>query len=130
MEEAVFRRTPNSGDIPDLNTLHLDVLDSTLSTLTDCKVGFVQHEVIRKVGAEHPRIAQFLWRSTLIEAAIFRQWVTNIGGRNAYSRIAHLLCEAAVRLQAVGFSDGVTCRFPVTQAAMQPAFLSCTRTEP
>jgi len=112
---------PIPGDIPDLNSLHLDVLDATLSTLTTCKVGFVQHEVVKTVCAEYPRIAEFLWRSTLIDAAIFRQWVTNVGGRSAYSRIAHLLCETIVRLQAIGLSDGVTCSFPVTQQELGDA---------
>src|SRR5690349_4956985 len=32
------------GDIPDLLSLHLDVLDNSLGTLTPCKVGFIQHE--------------------------------------------------------------------------------------
>ena len=109
------------GDIPDLYSLHLDVLDSTLGTLTDCKVAFIQHEVLRKICDENPRIAQFLWRCTLIEAANFRQWVTNIGGRNAYSRIAHLLCELVVRLRVVGLSNGVTWNFPVTQAELGDA---------
>ncbi len=109
------------GDFPDLHSLHLDVLDSTLGTLTDCKVVFVQHEVIREVCDENRRIAAFLWRCTLIDAAISRQWVTNLGGRNAYSRVAHLLCETVVRLQAVGLSDGITWSFPVTQVELGDA---------
>ena len=35
------------GDIPDLQSLQLKVLDSSLGTLTACKVGFIQHEVLR-----------------------------------------------------------------------------------
>ncbi len=35
---------------------------------------------------------------TLVEASIFREWVVNIGRRDARSRIAHLLCEFAYRL--------------------------------
>ena len=35
------------GDIPDLQSLHLKVLDNSIVTLTPCRVGFIQHEVIR-----------------------------------------------------------------------------------
>src|SRR5688572_28045532 len=34
------------GDIPDLQSLHLRVLDRSLGTLTACQVGFIQHEVL------------------------------------------------------------------------------------
>src|SRR3954467_13006142 len=35
------------GDIPDLLSLHLDVLDNSLGTITPCKVGFIGHETLR-----------------------------------------------------------------------------------
>jgi hypothetical protein len=42
---------------------------------------------------QYPRIGLALWRDTMIDAAIYRQWLTNVGRRSAYARIAHLLCE-------------------------------------
>src|ERR1700754_2939600 len=35
------------GDIPDLHSLHLNVMDCSLLTMSPCTVGFVEHEVIR-----------------------------------------------------------------------------------
>ena len=109
------------GDIPDLQSLHLDVLDSTLFTLTPCKVAFVAHDNIKALCDQNSRVARYLWRSSLIEAAILRQWVTNLGGSNAYGRVAHLLCELIVRFKSVGLSDGVTCHFPITQPELADA---------
>src|SRR5215207_8227501 len=60
------------GDIPDLQSLHLTVLDTTLGTITPCKVGFIQHEVLRELCERNPRIASAFWRETLIDASIFR----------------------------------------------------------
>src|SRR5215204_4140287 len=88
------------GDIPDLQSLHLEVLDSSLGTLTPCRVGFIQHEALHELCDHHPRIASALWRETLIDASIFQDWTANIGRREAYGRIAHILCELIVRLQA------------------------------
>ena len=109
------------GDIPDLQSLHLEVLDISLGTLTPCKVGFIQHEVLQGLCDRNPRIAKALWRETLIDAAIFREWTVNVGRREAYSRIAHILCELTVRLQAVGLTQDHTCKIPITQSEFADA---------
>jgi len=69
----------------------------------------------------HFRIASALWRETLIDAAIFREWMLSIGRRDAYARIAHLLCELLVRLKAVGLAENHTCKLPITQAQIGDA---------
>lgn len=104
-----------AGDIPDLQSLHLAVLDNSLGTITACKVGFVQHEALRAICERFPRIAAALWRATLIDAAIFREWMTNIGRRQAYARMAHLLCEIVMRMRAVGLARDHSCDLPMTQ---------------
>ena len=70
-----------AGDIPDLYSLHLKVLDSSIGTLTTCRVGFITHDDLRDLCNRHPRITAALWRETLINAAIFREWMLNIGRR-------------------------------------------------
>ena len=104
------------GDIPDLQSLHLRVLDTSLGTITPCKVGFIRHEVLHDLCGRYPRIAGALWRQTLIDAAVFREWMASIGQREAYHRIAHLLCEMMVRMRAVGLTQDHTCDVPITQA--------------
>jgi CRP-like cAMP-binding protein len=104
-----------AGDVPDLQSVHLQTLDSSLGTITASKVGFIQHETLRDVCERFPRIAAALWRATLIDAAIFREWMTNIGRRQAYARMAHLLCEMVVRMRAVGLAQDHSCDLPMTQ---------------
>ncbi len=103
------------GDIPDLQSLHLQVMDHNLKTLTPCKVTFISHESIEALTQECPRVGAVMWRDTLIDAAIFREWMLGIGRRSAYTRIAHLLCEVFIRLRAVGLANGFECEFPITQ---------------
>ena len=109
------------GDVPDLQSLHLKVLDVSLGTITPCTVGFIQHEAVRDLCARYPRLAGAFWRETLIDAAIFREWMASIGRREAYARIAHLFCEMLVRLKSVGLAEGDTCDFPITQAEIGDA---------
>jgi len=89
------------GDIPDLQSLHLKVLDTSVGTITPCSVGFIPHEALHDICIRHPRIMSAFWRETLIDSAIFREWMTSMGQREAYGRIAHLLCEMLVRMRAV-----------------------------
>lgn len=110
-----------AGDTPDLQSLHLDVLDNGVSTLTPCKVGFISHSVLRDLCSRFPRIASALWRSTLIDASIVRAWTASIGQRDGYSRMAHLLCEFMVRNRAVGLARGQSCDFPITQRELGDA---------
>ncbi len=110
-----------AGDIPDLQSLHLKVLDISIGTITTCRVGFVTHEVLHDLCTRFPRLAAAFWRETLIEGAIFREWVTNVGRREAYNRMAHLLCEMLVRLRAVGLAEDYSCDLPITQVEFADA---------
>jgi CRP-like cAMP-binding protein len=105
-----------SGDVPDLQSLHLKVLDNSISTISACSVGFIAHEDLREICERFPRITAAFWRETLIDGAIFREWVTNVGQREGVSRMAHVLCELILRLRAVGLVEGHTCDLPITQA--------------
>jgi CRP-like cAMP-binding protein len=109
------------GDLPDLQSLHLTVLDISIGTITPCKIGFMQHETARDLCERFPRIGSAFWRETLIQAAVFREWVTNVGRREAYGRIAHLLCEMVVRMRAVGLVENYTCELPMTQNELADA---------
>ena len=110
-----------SGDIPDLQSLHMEVMDHTLATIAPSKVAFIPHAAVRKLTHEQPRIADAFWRDTLIDASIFREWIINVGSREAYSRIAHLLCEIFIRMRAVGLVTGNRFELPLTQAEIADA---------
>jgi CRP-like cAMP-binding protein len=109
------------GDIPDLQSLHLDVMDHGLGTLIPSKVGFIQHDDLRGLCRRCPRIGDVFWRDTLIDAAVFREWMVGIGRRSAYTRIAHVLCELLVRFRAVGLANGHDIELSVTQAEIGDA---------
>lgn len=109
------------GDTPDLQSIHLSVMDHSLGALTKCKVASIPHDAVRTLIRAHPRIGEVLWRDTLIDAAIFREWMVGIGRRDAYARIAHLFCELFARLQLIGLTEGNSCEMPLTQAEIGDA---------
>ena len=108
------------GDMPDLQSLHLDVLDFGVCAITPCAIGFIQHDAIHRLCERHPRITSAFWRQTLIDASVYREWIIN-SRREAYSAMAHLLCEMIVRLQAVGLAGAFSCHLPMTQSEFADA---------
>lgn len=109
------------GDIPDIHSLLIEQMDHNLGTLTPSIVGLIPHEAVRSLTRTYFRIAEAFWRETLIEAAIYREWMVGIGRRSAPSRIAHLFCEFVVKMTAIGLSDGKTCELPLTQPEIADA---------
>lgn len=93
------------GDILDLSSLLLGKLDHGIGTLTPVEVAPIAHATLLGWIEQHPGLGRTLWRDTLVDAAVFREWVVNIGRRPALARTAHLLCELVTRLRAVGLED-------------------------
>ena len=56
-----------------------------------------------------------------MEGAAFREWVLNVGRREAYPRMAHILCELLVRLKTIGLADEHACDLPITQGEFADA---------
>jgi len=106
------------GDIPDLQSLHLKVMDHSLMALTPIQAAMVPHEALLAITRAYPGIAAAFWRDTLIDAAVFREWLAGVGRRSAHQRIAHLLCEVYVRLRSVGLAQKDSFELPVTQAEL------------
>ena len=104
------------GDGPDLHSLHLKLLDSDVWAITDARLAFMAHADLRALNRAHPRLGEVLWRTTLVDGAIYREWMVNVGQRDATSRMAHLFCETMLRAEAAGLGTGGTCPMPVTQA--------------
>lgn len=109
------------GDIADLQVLHLDRLDHSITTLGPVVAAFIPHAAIKDMLATSPRLTHVFWRETLITAAIVREWVISLGQRDSLARVAHLICEIVVRLRAVGLARDFGFAIPWTQADLADA---------
>jgi CRP-like cAMP-binding protein len=109
------------GEIPDLQSLYLKTLDHSQAALTNARVGFIQHRALYDLMAKHPRLAGAFWRETLIDAAIFREWMVGMGRRKAPGRIAHFFCEMYARLDSIGLAENWTVSLPITQEDLADA---------
>ncbi len=110
------------GDIPDLQSLYLHTMDHSLAAIGPATVGMIPHEDLHHAFERSFHLASVMWRETLIDAAIFRQWIGNIGGRNAIVAMAHLLSELVARGRSIGvIKDDMKFKLPLTQQDLADA---------
>jgi CRP-like cAMP-binding protein len=106
------------GDMCDLPVSILKQMDHGIATLAPASVAAIARERILNLTETYPRIMRALRWATLIEEAVTREWLVNVGQRTAFERLAHLICEMFFRLRAVGLTDGEACELPLTQAEL------------
>jgi CRP-like cAMP-binding protein len=70
---------------------------------------------------DRPRLAKALWWATLVDEAVLRAWVVNVGRRDAFEAVGHLMCELYVRMKNVGLVTGHSFELPLTQEELADA---------
>lgn len=103
-----------AGDVPDLFALYCGMNASSLCALRPSKIAFITHPRMHKLMSEHPVISECIWRKGMIDAAIAKAWISNIGRRLAVPRLAHLFCELLSRFRELGIASD-TIPFALTQ---------------
>jgi CRP-like cAMP-binding protein len=109
------------GDFVDLHSFVLKRLEHNIGSLTPVRIALIPHENMRRVTETHPHLARMLWFSTLLDAAIHREWILSMGRRTALARIAQILCELYVRMDVVGLTSAFSYPLPLTQTDLADA---------
>jgi len=109
------------GDLLDIQHLLLAQADHSVEAITAAKVAWIPKTQLLRLAWQRTMIGRALWRDCLIDASIFREWVLNVGRRDAKARIAHMLCEFAVRCDAAGVGNRENFELPMTQTQIADA---------
>jgi CRP-like cAMP-binding protein len=104
------------GDFADLHGFALKRLDHTVVTLGDALVGYISHARLEQMVERHPHLTRLMWFSTLLDAAIHRQWILRMEQLPAPRRVAHVFAELWYRLELVGLGRRDGLRTPLIQA--------------
>ena len=103
------------GEALDFQHLFLDVADHSVQMLTRGEVALLSIRDLQLLVDENPALNRAISRRTLVEGSIFREWILNVGRRDARSRMAHLLCEFALRMRVSGQTGDHSYELPITQ---------------
>ena len=109
------------GDFIDLQHMFLNRANHNVQALTRVEAINLDRAALQELILQEPSIAEALWVDALIDSSIYREWVVNVGRRDARTRVAHLLCEFATRLKSAGIGDGRSCDLPMTQEQLGDA---------
>jgi CRP-like cAMP-binding protein len=109
------------GDIVDLQNSLLGLADHNVQMLTNGEVALIPVAAVLELSFDYPNIGQAMWYETLVDGSIFREWLLNVGRRDARTRIGHLLCEFAMRMEMAGLGNQVEYEIPITQEQLADA---------
>lgn len=102
------------GDLPDSQALFVDQMDHAVCAIGPACVAAISHKELLAAFDRRPTLAHAIWRETLIDAAIFREAITNNSARSPQRRMAHLFCELYYRACASDLMAGDRCDIPIT----------------
>lgn len=109
------------GDLCDLRIFILRQMDHSIASVSSALLTELARDTVLELTERYPRITRAFWWTTLVDAAISREWTVNVGQRTATERLAHLLCELFYRLRAVGLTEANACELPITQLELADA---------
>ena len=110
-----------SGDMPDAQTLFLDQMDHAVCAVGKAAVALIAHEDILALFKQRPSLGFAIWRETLIDAAIFREAITNNSSRPPRTRMAHLFSELYYRARSAGLEKAGSLHLPLHQGQLGDA---------
>lgn len=107
------------GELCDIQFLVCNTADYSVAAVGDAQVVKIPVHKLADVIARYPKIARVLSMSALIDCSILREWLLNIGQRDAVEKLSHFFCEMEFRMNAVGRVDhDGSFELPVNQAAL------------
>jgi CRP-like cAMP-binding protein len=109
------------GEALDFQNMFLEESDHNVQMLTRAVMAEVPRAALQELVLSHAEIGRAVMITILVESSIFREWAVNIGQRDSRSRIAHLLCEFAYRINAHGLSPDGLYELPMTQEQLADA---------
>ena len=109
------------GDMVDLQNSMLGKADHGVQMLTRGEVAMIPRDAVKRLAFANPNIGYAMWMDTLVDGSVFREWIANVGRRDARTRVAHILCEFGVRLRVAGLAEQTSYELPMTQEQLADA---------
>lgn len=108
-----------AGDILGLQSIILPKRGLVVQTLSPCVMTRVSASYVRKAASHCPLLTEAFWRNTALDFALLEHSLIR-KKKLSVPRVAHLLCEMAVRMRAHDLG-GIVFPLPLTQAQLGDA---------
>lgn len=104
------------GDLCDTQFVICNKCDHNVGMLCNSQIAVIPVTTLMRTMVQFPVIERGLLMMSLVDAATAREWLLNVGQRDAFQKLAHFFCELSKRFQACGNQgpeDGID--IPLTQ---------------
>lgn len=109
------------GDIAGLSAGILHVADHSVVAITNMRIAVVSLENLARQLSDNARLFAALCWMVAQEESIVAEHLVDMGQRKSVERMAHLILELLVRLEAVGLAEDNSFVFPVSQELLGQA---------
>ena len=109
------------GDVCDMGVAVLKRMDHSVLALTQVTIASISRVRLIELTRERADLAQAFWWAAVVEEAVLRAWIVNLGRRDAHARIAHLMCELHARMKRVDLVQDGEFDLPLTQEELADA---------
>lgn len=109
------------GDCCDMHTAVLEVMDHTISTLTQARVAAIARWRFDELIDTRPHLLKAFWWAQLVDECTLRAWIVSMGRRGSVEQVAHLMCELWVRARTIGLIHDNELELPLTQIVLADA---------
>jgi CRP-like cAMP-binding protein len=103
-----------AGDMPDAQALFIEKMDHAVCAIGPALIASIPHKELIAAFDRRPSVGFAIWRETLIDAAIFREAITNNSARSMPARMGHLFCELFYRARASGLTKDNRFAVPIS----------------
>jgi CRP-like cAMP-binding protein len=93
--QIVALRFPGEGILP-----REGIAEYGIQAIVRSEVMIGKAKDFNAIVEAHPEMQRFFWRLIQRNEAIGYEWLVNCGRRDSIARVAHLLCETAIRMNA------------------------------
>ena len=107
------------GDLCDIHFITLNKPDHSVALVSDSQIVKIPTQRFSALIASNPRIERALSLAALHDIAILREWLLNVGRRNALQKLSHFFCEMKLRLARIGqLAEDGSFELPINQMAL------------
>lgn len=110
-----------AGDFIDLHGFPLEHLDHDIAAISPVRIASIPRARMAVLIEKFPNLARMLWRSTMYDAAIHREWIFRLGRLEAKGRVAHFFSEMDARLRLAEIGSESSAPLPLNQTDIAEA---------
>ncbi len=104
------------GDMCDTQFIISNECDHDVGALCGGLIATIPLSTLIDTKARFPNIDRGLLMMSIVDGAVAREWLLNLGQRDAYQRLGHFFCELSLRFHAGNDGAQNHCvRLPLTQ---------------